>query len=380
MIQVSKPFMGAAELNEVGKVFQTGWLGMGSWVKEFEDKICSYIQSKECIAVNTGTNALHLAFDILDFKAGDEVIVPSLTFIATIQSIIQAGGTPVFCDVEESTLNLKITDLKQKITSKTKAIVPVHYRGLPCNMEELLSLADKHGLVVVEDAAHAFGSSYHFSNGSIAKIGSFGHLTCFSFDPIKVITCGEGGAVCTNNHEWAERIRKKRILGIDKDTWSRYKNERSWFYDVVERGYRHHMSNINAAIGCKQLEQIDNFINRRQEICKKYDEKISDSFFNGRLELLHSDYNQMAVFTYIVRVLNDDRSKLMDYLKSKEVSTGINYIPCHTQSICKNYRSENLITTNKIANEILTLPLYFGLLDQEVDSVVKLIRNFYETN
>ncbi|MBF0363837.1 MAG: DegT/DnrJ/EryC1/StrS family aminotransferase [Oligoflexia bacterium] len=377
MIQVSKPFIGTSELNEIEKVFHSGWLGMGAWVKTFEDKICSYIGAIECIATNTGTNALHLALDILDLKPDDEVIVPSLTFIATIQAIIQAGGTPVFCDAEPTTLNISIEDLKSKITAKTKALVPVHYRGLPCNMEELLSLSNKYNFTVVEDAAHAFSSKYRSYDGSFAPIGSFGHLTCFSFDPIKVITCGEGGAVCTNNSEWAERIRKKRILGIDKDTWSRYKNERSWFYDVVERGYRHHMSNVNAAIGCKQLEQIETFILRRNEICKKYDQAFSSDIFKNKIMTLYSDYNQMATFTYIVRVLNNNRFELMNFLNSQGISTGVHYIPCHTQTICKNFRSENLITTNNISDEILTLPLHFGLSDQDVNFIIQSLKDYY---
>ncbi|MBF0361482.1 MAG: DegT/DnrJ/EryC1/StrS family aminotransferase [Oligoflexia bacterium] len=377
MIQVSKPFIGINELSEIEKVFQSGWLGMGAWVKTFEDKICSYIGSRECIATNTGTNALHLALDILDLKPGDEVIVPSLTFIATIQAIIQARGTPVFCDVEPTTLNINIEDLKSKITTKTKAVVPVHYRGFPCNMEKLLSLSNEHKFIVVEDAAHAFGSKYRFQDERLAPIGSFGHLTCFSFDPIKVVTCGEGGAVCTNNSEWAERIRKKRILGIDKDTWSRYKNERSWFYDVVECGYRHHMSNINAAIGCKQLEQIETFILRRNEICKKYDQAFSGDLFKDKIVTLYSDYDQMATFTYIVRVLNNTRSALMNFLNSKGISTGVHYIPCHTQTICKNFRSENLIETNNISDEILTLPLHYGLSDQEIDQIIQSLKKFW---
>jgi len=351
---------------------------MGGRVKDFEDAVSKFIGCKEVIATNTGTTAMHLALDILDLQAGDEVLVPSLTFIATIQVIIQSGGTPVFCDVEGDTLNISIEDLKNKITSRTKVIMPVHYRGLPCNMEQLLDIAHKNNLTVVEDAAHAFGSKYLCNGGTYRNIGSFGHLSCFSFDPIKIITCGEGGAVCTNNTEWAERIRKKRILGIDKDAWSRYKNKRSWFYDVVDTGYRYHMSNINAAIGIKQMEKISEFISKRNALSKSYDILFSAPFFNEKLKTLKSDYNQSAMFTYIIKVLNKQRDSLMDHLKSKQIITGVHYIPNHYQTICKNYNARNLKNTEEVAEQILTLPLYYDLKDNDITTVFNSIKEFYE--
>ena len=219
--------MGAEELAAVGEVFRTGWLGLGDKTSEFEKTIENYIGCRHAVAVNSGTSALHIAIDGFGIKEGDEVIVPSLTFAGTIQAIISTGATPVFCESRESDLLIDLEDVKRKITPRTKAVIPVHYCGAACDMDALLLLAQEHNFWVVEDAAHAFGSTYKGR-----RIGSFGHATCFSFDPIKNITCGEGGAVLVQEDKIAERLRSKRILGIDKSAWQRYENTGSWFYEV----------------------------------------------------------------------------------------------------------------------------------------------------
>src|SRR3990172_6604946 len=260
MLPVSRPSMGQEELEEVKKVFDSGWLGLGSTVFEFENVLKEYLGAKNVIAVNTGTTALHIALDAFGVGVGDEVIVPSLTFCASIQVITALRAIPVFCEVYPNSVNIDIEDVKNRITPKTKAIMPVHYCGNACDMDALLDIGKEKNIVIIEDAAHAFGSLY-----KDRKIGSFGDVTCFSFDPIKNITCGEGGAVVLGNDEIAEEIRRKRILGIDKDTWHRYKNERSWFYEVTTQGYRYHMSNINAAIGVAQFKKLDLFIEKKRD-------------------------------------------------------------------------------------------------------------------
>jgi len=366
MIPVSRPSIGKEELAAVEKVFQSGWLGLGSVVFEFENKLKEYLPAKNVIAVNTGTTALHIALDSLGIGQGDEVIVPSLTFAASIQAIIQTGAIPVFCEVREEDLNIDVDDARKRITSKTKAVMPVHYCGKSCNMDALLEIGKKNNIKVVEDAAHAFGSSYKGR-----KIGSFGDAACFSFDPIKNITCGEGGAVCVSDDEVAERIRRKRILGIDKDTWHRYRNERSWFYEVVEPGYRYHMSNINAAIGLEQMKKLDGFIRRKREITWRYDEAFKG--LKG-IKILSNDYENTAQFCYIVRVMGR-RDDLMEYLKSKGVGSGVHYIPNHLQPLFKKY-SAKLPITEKLGEEILTLPLYYDMRDEEVELVIRSVREF----
>ena len=368
MLPVSRPSIGSEEIEEVKKVFNTGWLGLGETVYEFETKIKKYLGAKNVIAVNTGTTALHIALDAFGITEGDEVIVPSLTFCACIQVITALRSIPVFCEVDPDTLNIDIDDVREKITPKTKAIIPVHYCGNACDMDSLLDIGRKHSILIIEDAAHAFGSSYKGK-----KIGSFGNVTCFSFDPIKNITCGEGGAVVTSDDSIAEEIRRKRILGIDKDTWHRYRDERSWFYEVTTKGYRYHMSNINAAIGLAQFDKLDSFIHRKKEIVKKY----NDAFVNiDGMKILSWDLNETAPFTYITRVLNGVREDMIEFLKERDVGTGIHYIPNHLHPFFRPFAT-SLPITEQVGEEILTLPLYYDMTDEQVSTVINAVSDFF---
>lgn len=367
MILVSKPSIGSEELEEIKKVFDTGWLGLGSTVFEFENKIKEFINARNVIAVNTGTTAIHLALDAFGIKAGDEVIVPSLTFCATIQAITALGAIPVFCEVYEKDLNIDISDVRKKITTKTKAIICVHYCGNACDMDSLLQIGKEYNILIVEDAAHAYGSSYKGK-----KIGSFGDATCFSFDPIKNLTTGEGGAIVLSNDTVAEEIRRKRILGIDKDTWHRYRNERSWFYEVTTQGYRYHMSNINAAIGLAQMKKFDGFVEKRKKIVEKY----NNTFSNVKgLQILEMNLNETAPFTYIVRILEGRRDEAMEFLKTKGVGTGVHYIANHIQPFFSKY-AVPLPVTDRVWKEILTLPLYSDMKDSDIDLVIQSVKEF----
>jgi len=369
MIPIARPSIGEEELAEVRKVFASGWLGMGSVVFDFEEAIKKYLPSKHVIATNTGTSALHIALDALKLKSSDEVIVPSLTFVASVQAIVAAGAKPVFSDVEADTLNIDLKDVKNKITSRTKAIMPVHYGGLPCRMDELLYIRKEKGIRIVEDAAHAFGSVYKGK-----KIGSFGDITCFSFDPIKNLTCGEGGAVVTADDDLAQEIVRKRILGIDKDTWQRYKNQRSWFYEVVTTGFRYHMSNINAAIGLVQLKKLDKVLEKKRQIVRSYDQA-----FKGLLstELLFRDYRDTAPFNYIIKIKGGRRDGLLDYLNKNGIGAGVHYIPNHLQPLFKEFKT-SLPVTERLANEIISLPLYFDMGQDDVDKVIDGVKGFFK--
>jgi perosamine synthetase len=361
MIPVSRPSIGEEELAAVKTVFDSGWLGLGAQVLEFEQGLQKFLGAKHVVCTNTGTTALHLALEALGIGRGDEVIVPSFTFVATIQAITATGATPVFCDIHADDLNMDAVEVRKKITNKTKVILPVHYRGIPCDMDEIHALAQKNDLHVVEDAAHAFGSSY-----KKRKIGSFGDIACFSFDPIKNITCCEGGAVVFQDAVLLERIQQKRILGIDKDTWSRYRNERSWFYDVVTQGYRYHMSNISAAVGLVQLKKYDRMNMRKIEVAKRYDAAFGDL---DNVTLLKNDgYEDIGLFVYILKI-KSRRNEFMDALGHKGVASGIHYIPSHVFSFYKK-EGIDLPVTEKIYSEILTLPLFPDITDRQVDQVI----------
>lgn len=370
MIKSSRGCCGAEELAEVKEAFEYGYFGLAYKTNEFETEMAKYLDTdRHVITTSTGTNALHLAFDTIGIKPGDEVIMPSFTFVATAQAVAMCGGTPVFCEVYPDTFLMDIEDVKKKITDKTKAIVPVHYAGRPCDMDALMKIKEETGIRIVEDAAHAFGTYYKGR-----KIGSFGDITCFSFDSIKVMTCGEGGAVVTNDDAFDDLSRQKRLLGIDRKTmhvkdWKK----RSWIYDVPTLGYRYHMSNINAAIGLAQIKKVDSFIARRQELCKLYDAELAGVEGIGTMP---PEYDTITPFMYVVRVKDGKRNQLKDYLMEHDIESGISYIPCHHFTLFQD-DNNNLPVTDKIFEEVLCLPMHYELSDNDVKEVVKNIKEFW---
>jgi dTDP-4-amino-4,6-dideoxygalactose transaminase len=366
MLPVSRPFFGKEEVTKISEVLDSRWLGLGATVKEFEDKASTFLNAPRFLAINTGTTALHLALRASGIGNGDEVIVPSLTFVAGPQAIVAAGAKPVFCDVDKNTLNIDITDVEKLITPQTKAIMPVHYRGLACDMDGLLAIANKHKLVIIEDAAHAFGSKYKGK-----PIGSFGHVTCFSFDPIKNVTCGEGGGIVFQDAGAHELAVKMRILGIDKDTWARYQNKRSWFYDVTNEGYRYHMPNFCAAIGVVQLARFQEMNSKRVAICKRYDNELKTL---KRIKLFPMNYDETAPFMYIVYA--DDRNNFMEFMSSKGIGTGVHYIPSHTFSFFNKCRKSELTATEWLAEGITTIPLYYEMQDNDLDKIISSIKEY----
>ncbi len=368
MIKVSRGCLGSEELAGVQSAFDYGYFGLASKVSEFEEELKSYLGAPYTVATNTGTAALHLALDALGIGVGDEVIVPSLTFVASFQAISATGAKPVACDVYPDTLLMDIEDVKRRLTSRTKAIMPIHYAGNPCDMDALCKLKDRHDIRIVEDAAHAFGSTYKEN-----KIGGFGDITCFSFDSIKNMTCGEGGAIVFRDKSLDKLLRNKRLLGMEREsqTTSAWK-ERDWRYDVTQQGFRYHMSNINAAIGIEQLKKVDRFIARRREICLAYDKAFKN--ISG-LKRLVTNYSVVAPHLYVIRVLEGRRDALHIFLKNKDIETGISYIPNHFHCF---YREKGLILpeTEKAFEEILSLPLHYEISDEDVRQVVEAVKEF----
>jgi perosamine synthetase len=369
MIPVQRPYLGQEELNAVAKVFEGRWLGMGTVTRTFEDQLREFLGAKQVIAVSTGTAALHLAVEALDLGEEDEVIVPSLTFVASVQAILAARARPVFCEVSKETLNIDVPDVRRRVTARTKAIMPVHYGGLACDMDELLAFARERKIWVVEDAAHAFGSSYKGR-----KIGTLSDVTCFSFDPIKNVSCGDGGAIVTDNEELARRILPMRNVGIRQDSWIRQNATRSWYYEVVAPGYRYHLGNLNAAIGLAQLKRFETFKARKQNIVRRYQEAFEDV---SGLALPVRNLDETFPFFYVVRVLEKRRDALIEHLKEREIGTGVHYIPNHLQPLFADLRV-SLPTTEQLFEEILTLPLYFEMTDADVETVIAAVRGFFE--
>ena len=366
MIRVSKSIVGHEESSAVNNVIRNiGYLGMGEEVASFEHELELYVGNPDyqAICVNTGTSALHLAIESIT-NPGDEVLVPSFTFVATYQAISAAGCIPVSCEVDERTLLLDLDDAKERITSKTKVILPVLYASNTYNLSNVYELANKFNLRVIEDSAHAFGCNY---NGK--KIGACGDIICFSFDGIKNITSGEGGAIFTSDRKVIEYVKDARLLGVQKDSEQRYKGERSWDFDVSIQGYRYHMSNIFAAIGRVQLRRFEKeFAISRKNLAKKYSSLLKE---NKNIKMIEMDYDNIVPHIFPVLIKGGLRDKLFTKLAENGVQCGMHYKPNHL--LTKYKIPYSLPITEKVYEQVLTLPLHPDITILEVKKINKII-------
>ena len=371
-IPVFEPFIDSDTRKHLENALDVGWLGMGAFTKEFEERISDYLRldGRYVVSTNTGTSALHIALLSANIGPGDEVITPSFNYVADHQAISMTGANVVMCDIQEDNLGIDCNKAEKLITNKTKAIIPLHFAGIPCNQKEVYNLAKKYGLRVIEDAMHAFGTSI---DGQ--KIGSYGDITCFSFDPVKVITSIDGGCVIVNSIEEKEKLQHLRLLGVNKDTTERYKNKRSWDYDVVSQGFRYHLTNIMASVGIAQIKKVDEFITTRQKICQRYNESFKEI---PELKIPQSDFNNISPFIYTIRVLNGKREFLIEHLKKLEIDVGIHFIPVHKHSYFKNCKQGNMEITEKVTNEILTIPLHSNMKNELVERVIDGITSFFK--
>jgi dTDP-4-amino-4,6-dideoxygalactose transaminase len=370
MIHISRSAVGAAELEAMGRVMrEDGYLGMGREVRAFEEELKAYLggRDRSVICLNSGTAALHLAVQAVT-DPGDEVLVQSLTFVASFQAISAAGAVPVACEVYPETVTLDLEDAARRITPRTRAVMPVHYASNPGDLEAVYGFARRHGLRVIEDAAHAFGCTYQGR-----KIGSFGDLVCFSFDGLKNITSGEGGAVVTSDPQVIQAVQDARLLGVQRDTEKRYQGARSWDFDVQHQGYRYHLSNLFAAVGRVQLRRFEEeFKPRRIALAQKYRSAFSGT---ADLKLLRGDPGPIVPFMFPVRVLNGRRDGLRQFLLEREIETGIHYKPNHLLSFYGGGQAA-LPVTERLYEELLTLPLHPGLGDEEIEVVSAAVREF----
>ncbi len=365
-IRLSKSAIGEEEKAAVLEVLEKEYLGMGEEVKQFETEIKRYLGTeKEVVCVNTGTSALHLALLGLGIRAGDEVLVPSLTYVASFQVISACGATPVAVEIDEATLFIDVEDAKKKITKKTKAIMPVHYASNSRQMDAVYELARLHNLRVVEDAAQAFGCK---RDGKF--VGEEGDIICFSFDGIKNITSGEGGAILSDDPDLIQRVQDGRLLGVHKDTQKRFAGQRSWDFDVAEQGFRYHMSNIMAAIGIEQLKKLKKFGEKRKAIVRRYLEELQAI---PHIAFLDFNYDEIIPHIFVIKAQN--RDALRAFLLARNIECGIHYKPNHLLS---KYRSDvALPKTERVYQKILTLPCHFDLTQEEQTKVIETIKEFY---
>lgn len=377
LIPVFQPNYGIQEIKAVTNVLKSGWIGLGPKTEEFEKRFAEYVDAPYAIALNSATAALHLSLLAAGIGKGDEVIVPSLTFVSTAHAVLYVGAKPVFADIDKDTLCIVPADVIKKITKKTRAIIPVHYGGHPCDMNALNTIANDHKLTIIEDASHACGSSYHGK-----KIGSISPFTCFSFHAVKNLATGDGGMITVKDKTVAQHLRSLRWVGINKDTWDRSDGTQaeksyrgySWYYEVEELGFKCHMNDITAAIGLVQLRKLEASNAIRRSLAKRYTREL------GKLPQIACPTEQPGMISaqhnYVIRV--HDRDKLHLYLRDQGISTGVHYMPVHLQPYYKKlFPRISLPVTETVWKHLLTLPLYPTLTYQEQDGVISSIKKFY---
>ena len=346
---------------------------MGSYVKEFEDAVANICEFKKeekkyVIAVSTGHAAMHLALLAIGVTDGDEVITPSFNNAADFQAIKACGGEPVFVDIDDKTLCIDVNKVKELITPKTKCIIVMDYDLFTCDHDSLKQISNETGIPILHDAAHSFGSKYKG-----VPIGNQHQYTMFSFDPVKTITCIDGGVIIVDKKELVKKLHAKRLIGMTQSASRMYQNSRAWSYDVEELGFRYHMSNLHGAIGISQIKKIDEIRVTRQNACKRYYEKLSQIDW---LNVPKGDFDNVNPFLYYIRVLNGKRNELREHMKKKGVDTGLHWQAGHSFSYLKNCRRGNLDITNKVTEQIISLPLHSKMKNKEIDIVINSIKSY----
>ena len=360
------------EEEAVLEVLKSRWLTMGSVTQEFEEEFSSYVGAQHAIAVANGTAALHLACLGVGLGPGDEVILPSLTFVATANAIRYTGAIPVFADIEsEQDLDISPRAIERKLTDKTRAIMVMHYGGYACDMAAITKLAQAHGLKVIEDAAHAVGTEYEGR-----KAGTLSDIGCFSFFSNKNMTTGEGGMVVTNDAAAADKMRILRSHGMTSLSWDRHRGH-AWSYDVVELGYNYRMDEIRAALGRVQLSKLENNNQLRRDISKLYREQLEELVPSVVVPFNKPRGTSACHLFPILLPVGSNRTGFMEHLKTEGIQTSIHYPPIHKfRTYAESLEARcNLPITEDIAEREVTLPLYSGLTDENISDVVQAVRN-----
>jgi dTDP-4-amino-4,6-dideoxygalactose transaminase len=367
-IPLAKPDIDEEEIDLVVETIKSGWLTTGPKVTEFESVLSEYLKHDEeiySVGLNSCTSALFLALVALNIKEGDEVIVPTWTFAATAQVVDWIGAKVILCDIEYDTLNIDVKKAEKLITEKTKAIIPVHIAGYPCDIEAIMQLAKKYNLKVIEDAAHAIGTSYKDK-----KIGNFADVTCFSFYATKNLAMGEGGAAVSKDEVLIEKIRKLSYFGINKEAFKRYDKMGRWFYDIEEIGYKANLDSIHAALGIVQLRKLDKMNERRREIANYYRENLSKKItFNKDSYKHHHTYH-----LFPIRLPeNINRDDFIEKLKEMNIGTSLHFIPLHLHTFYKDRINDTFEVADKVFKSILSIPMCSAMTNDEVEYVVKSI-------
>jgi dTDP-4-amino-4,6-dideoxygalactose transaminase len=372
-LPVFAPTLGDEEYREVLDTLQSGWITMGPKTRRFEDLFAQFVGSRHAIAVSSCTAGLHLALAANDVGPGDEVITTPLTFCSTANVIVHQGATPVLADVQPATYNIDPDEIRKKITRHTRALIPVHLGGQPCEMDEIGAIAREHDLLVVEDAAHAMGARYRDR-----MVGTLSQITVFSFYATKNLTTGEGGMITTEDDELAERMRMLRLHGISSDAWKRYSALGSWYYEVLSPGYKYNMTDIQAALGIHQLAKQESFLEIRQRYADTYDDAFRDLPEISRP--LVKDHIRHSWHLYLIHLESDrltiDRGQFIEALREENIGTSVHFIPLHLHPYYRDrygFKRGDFPVAEAIYEGIVSLPLYPKMTLEDVADVIEAV-------
>lgn len=367
--------IGQEEMEAVINVLRSGWLTTGQCAREFETNFAEYTGAKHAIAVNSCTAALHLALAAIDLREYDEVILPTMTFAATGEVVFYSGARPVLVDSAPHSFHMDPSLIKAAITPRTKAILPVHYSGYAHELDAILEIANRYGLKVIEDAAHAFPSRYRGGT-----IGTIGDITCFSFYATKTITTGEGGMITTQDPDLAARMRLLSLHGISRDAWKRYTSEGSWRYDIEAVGYKYNLTDLQASIGIAQLHKSETLLARRAALAARYTQQLSslDAFVTPAVPLDVQHAWHLYVLQLNEDVLGISRDRVIDELKARGIGTSVHFIPLHLHSIYQKncgYRPGQFPNAERHFSRAISLPLFPDLAFYEQDRVIQALHD-----
>jgi dTDP-4-amino-4,6-dideoxygalactose transaminase len=375
-LPLSRPSIGDREIDGVVECLKSGWITTGPACKAFEDNFCELTGASHAVSLSSATAGMHLVLLALGIGEGDEIITPSMTFASTVNMIVMLGARPVFVDIHHDTLNMNPELLEEKISPKTKAIIPVHFAGAPVDMDRILGIAERYNLIVIEDAAHAVGTYYKGVHA-----GGFGHIAIFSFHPIKNITSGEGGMITHSDEKMERQLRLLRFHGIERDAWKRYGKGGNPEYDIHQPGFKYNLPDMQAALGLAQLSRLNEINCRRAEIAALYRAGLKDS---AGLELPGiPEYPHVhAWHLFIIKVLSMDRGLFMERLSEYNIGYGLHFPACHLLNYIKNQfgNGEGMLPeTERAAGKIISLPLFPDMVDDDVFYVCEAIKEILKS-
>jgi dTDP-4-amino-4,6-dideoxygalactose transaminase len=375
----SRPTIDQAAIDEVVSCLKSGWITTGPRVKKFEEDLKAYLSAPYVLALSSATAGLHVALAALELKPGDEVITTPMTFAATLNTIVLTGGKPVLVDVDEHTYNMDVGQVERAITKRTRAIMPVHFAGLPVDLDPLYAIAEKHGLRVIEDAAHAIGTEYKGQ-----RIGSFGDTQVFSFHPNKNMTTGEGGCVTTRDAKLAEAIALLRFHGMDREAWNRFGKSGSQHYEIIAPGYKYNMMDIQAALGIHQLPALEGFIEQRTALALRYQKRLA-GWPQWSLPASPSYKHRHAWHLYTPLINPEaagmDRDAFMQGMKERNIGTGLHYRAAHLYPYYVEhfgFRRGDFPHAETVSDRIVSLPLFPTMTEAEQDAVIDTMADLFE--